>query len=112
MNKDTVAGKAEQMKGQIKQKVGEVLGNERLSNSGVADEVKGAARETWGKTQDAARDVVSSKEDQARMSADDAKARMGAKADEIGSKIATTAQNVKDSLSEKIDDFRRSHDDV
>ena len=48
MNKDQVSGKVEQVVGEVKQSVGEALGNEKLANQGVVDQVKGAAKETWG----------------------------------------------------------------
>ena len=37
--------------------MGETLGNQKLANQGVADQVKGAAKETWGNVKDAARDT-------------------------------------------------------
>ncbi|MHB8388965.1 MAG: CsbD family protein, partial [Acidobacteriaceae bacterium] len=54
MNKDQVEGKTDQVAGKIKQKVGEAVGNDNLANRGVADQVKGAAKETWGNVKDAA----------------------------------------------------------
>ena len=51
MNKDQVSGKVEQAVGKVKQRVGETVGNEKLANQGVADQAKGAARETWGQRQ-------------------------------------------------------------
>jgi uncharacterized protein YjbJ (UPF0337 family) len=54
MNSDQVKGKAEQVVGKIKQGTGEALGNDSLANRGVVDQVKGAARETWGNVKDAA----------------------------------------------------------
>ena len=54
MNKDQVTGKVEQVAGRVKQGVGETLGNQNLANQGVADQVKGAAKETWGNVKDAA----------------------------------------------------------
>ena len=57
MNKDQVAGKVDQVAGKVKQGVGEAVGNDNLANRGVADQVKGAAKETWGNVKDAARDV-------------------------------------------------------
>ncbi len=44
----------EQVAGRVKQGVGETLGNQKLANQGVADQVKGAAKETWGNAKDAA----------------------------------------------------------
>lgn len=55
MDKDQVAGKFDQTIGKAKEKVGEAVGNQKLANQGVADQVKGAAKETWGNMKDAAR---------------------------------------------------------
>src|SRR6202021_3346243 len=54
MNTQKVEGKFDQVAGKIKQSVGEAVGNQKLANSGVADQVKGAAKETWGNAKDAA----------------------------------------------------------
>lgn len=54
MNKDQVAGKVDQVAGKVKQGVGEAVGNDDLANRGVADQVKGAAKETWGNVKDTA----------------------------------------------------------
>jgi uncharacterized protein YjbJ (UPF0337 family) len=48
-NKDEVKGKYEQAKGTIKDKVGELTGNERLEAEGEAQNAAGDAQETWGK---------------------------------------------------------------
>jgi uncharacterized protein YjbJ (UPF0337 family) len=55
MDKDRVSGKLDQAKGKVKQTVGEAVGNSRLANEGVADQVKGSAKDTWGNVKDAAR---------------------------------------------------------
>ena len=46
MNKDQVSGKVDQAVGKVKQNVGEAVGNQNLANKGVADQVKGAVKET------------------------------------------------------------------
>ena len=48
-NKDEVKGKFEQAKGVVKDKVGEVTGNERLEAEGEAERAGGEAREGWAK---------------------------------------------------------------
>ena len=58
MNKEEIGGKAEQVTGKIKEKVGEAIGNQNMANKGVADQVKGAAKETWGKAKDVAAGAV------------------------------------------------------
>jgi uncharacterized protein YjbJ (UPF0337 family) len=52
MNKDQVSGKADQVVGKVKQGIGEAVGNQRLANEGVADQVKGSAKEVWGNAKD------------------------------------------------------------
>lgn len=42
MNRETVEGKFDQLKGKAKQSVGEAVGNSKLANSGAIDQVKGA----------------------------------------------------------------------
>lgn len=54
MNNDQVAGKIDQVTGKVKQHVGEAVGNQDLANRGLAEQVKGAAKETWGNAKDAA----------------------------------------------------------
>lgn len=55
MDKDQVSGKFDQAVGKAKEKVGNAVGDHKLANQGVADQVKGAAKETWGNVKDAAR---------------------------------------------------------
>jgi uncharacterized protein YjbJ (UPF0337 family) len=102
MNKDTVAGKFDQMKGKVKQSVGEAVGNERLADSGAADQVKGAAKETWGQAKDAAHAVA----DDANARAQDRQAETG---HDVREKITSTAQNVKNAVSAKVDEIKREH---
>jgi uncharacterized protein YjbJ (UPF0337 family) len=48
-NKDELRGKAERMKGQVKERVANVTKDERLRDEAAADEAAGAAQETLGK---------------------------------------------------------------
>ena len=41
MNKEEVSGKFDQVAGKVKQKVGETVGNQKLANSGAAEQIKG-----------------------------------------------------------------------
>src|ERR1700723_4216843 len=103
MNKDQVTGKVEQAAGRVKQGVGETLGNQKLANSGVADQVKGAAKETWGNAKDAA--AVANDEARARtdVKTEGYKERGEDAAHNAREKIAATAQHLKDSVNEKLD---------
>lgn len=49
INKDEVKGKWEQTKGTVKDKVGEMTGNDRLEAEGEAQRAGGQAQESWGK---------------------------------------------------------------
>jgi uncharacterized protein YjbJ (UPF0337 family) len=96
MNKDTASGKVDQIKGKVKQSVGEAVGNERLANAGAADQVKGAAKETWGQTKDAA-----------KAAGDDARAKG------IGNKVrqgvVDAAQNIKHAVTRETDKTKHEH---
>lgn len=49
INKDEVKGKYEQAKGTVKDKAGELTGNEQLEAEGEAEHAKGEVQESWGK---------------------------------------------------------------
>jgi uncharacterized protein YjbJ (UPF0337 family) len=49
MNRDELEGKKDQLKGKIKQTTGDLTGNERLHDEGVADEAAGDVQEGFGK---------------------------------------------------------------
>ena len=49
MNRDELEGKADQLKGKVKQGVGDLTDNERLHDEGVADEAAGDVQEGYGK---------------------------------------------------------------
>lgn len=49
MNKDELKGKAEAIKGKMKQAAGDVTDDERLHDEGVADEIAGETQEKLGR---------------------------------------------------------------
>ncbi len=49
MNRDEFDGKAKQVKGKVKQGVGDLTDDEQLRDEGVADEAEGEVQETFGK---------------------------------------------------------------
>lgn len=87
MNKDQVAGKVEHAAGHVKQAVGEAIGNQKLANQGVADQIKGAAKETWGNAKDAADVTATRRQHEAERSANEKRTTAGAKVDELTQKI-------------------------
>ena len=48
VNKDEVKGKWEQVKGSVKDKAGELTGNDRLEAEGEAQNAGGKVQEGWG----------------------------------------------------------------
>jgi len=58
MNKDELDGKAEAMKGRIKQGVGDLTDNEKLHDEGVADEAAGEIKEGVGKARRKVGDAI------------------------------------------------------
>ena len=102
MNKDTVKGQAEQVAGKIKQKFGEAVSNQKIANAGAAEQIKGVARETWGKTKDTANDVANAQRA-------DAQAKGESKAQELRDKVTTKAQNIKNDNSAKLDEVKERH---
>ena len=95
MDKDQVAGKFEQGVGKAKEKLGEAVGNQKLANQGVADQVKGAAKETWGNAKDAARTT----HDRHAAETEDA---ANAKREHFSDKVA----DLKKKANDKIDNFK------
>lgn len=49
MNKDELDGKAEAMKGKIKQATGDLTGDQNLHDEGVADEAAGKTQDAIGR---------------------------------------------------------------
>ena len=49
MNRDELEGKAKEIKGRVKQGVGDLADDERLKDEGVADEAEGEVQEGFGR---------------------------------------------------------------
>jgi uncharacterized protein YjbJ (UPF0337 family) len=107
MNKDQVTGKVEQAAGRVKQGVGEAVGNQKLANQGVADQVKGAAKETWGNVKDSASEATATAKTHAR----ETEGRAHEKNSGLRDKVTTAAQNVKHTIADKLDNFNKSQEE-
>lgn len=88
MNKENLEGKFDQIAGAVKQKTGEALNDQSLANSGVADQVKGHAKEAYGNAKDVAEENRADRADNAR------------------DRVVDTAQNVKNNVNAKLDEMR------
>lgn len=58
MNKDELDGKVDQIKGRVKQGVGDATGDVRLKDEGVADEASGEVQEGFGKARRKVGDAI------------------------------------------------------
>ena len=58
MDKDRLAGAAEQAKGSLKEAIGKVTGNAEVQAEGAAEKATGKARNTAGGAKDAGRDLA------------------------------------------------------
>jgi len=58
MDKDRVAGSANQAKGAVKEAVGSVTGDAKLKAEGAADKTKGKIQNAVGGVKDAVRDAT------------------------------------------------------
>ncbi len=60
MNDSKAEGFFDEVKGKVKQAVGNTFGDQKMANSGATDEVKGHAEQTWGNVKDTASNIGSS----------------------------------------------------
>ena len=95
MDKDRVSGKLDQAIGKAKERVGEAVGNDRLANEGIAKQIKGAAKETWGNAKDAARETHD-------RHAAEAEADANTERERVSDKVTEMKNRAKD----KIEDFK------
>jgi uncharacterized protein YjbJ (UPF0337 family) len=58
MDKDRIAGAAQNIKGKIKETAGKALGDSKLESEGKADKVAGKIRNTVGGIKDAVREAA------------------------------------------------------
>jgi uncharacterized protein YjbJ (UPF0337 family) len=58
MNKDELDGKADALKGRVKQGVGDLTDNDRLRDEGAADEAAGNIKEGFGKARRKVGDAI------------------------------------------------------
>jgi uncharacterized protein YjbJ (UPF0337 family) len=109
MNTDKAEGKFDQVAGKVKQRVGEAIGNQKLANAGAAEQVKGAAKETWGHAKDAANAMNKDSQAKAQVKAESLKARAEEKAHDVREKITSSAQNVRSAVNQKLDNIKHEH---
>jgi len=58
MNDDQVKGRADQVKGTIKEKTGQVTGNRDLEDEGTADKASGKVQSGYGDAKEKVKDAI------------------------------------------------------
>ncbi len=58
MNKDQVQGRAEDVKGKVKEAVGKAVGNEKLKTEGQLDQAAGKTQAKVGDAKEKVKDVI------------------------------------------------------
>ncbi len=103
MTRDQVAGKVEHAMGHVRQAIGEVIGSQKLANQGLADQVKGAARETWGNVKDTATASADRHEREAQQNANAVRSNISTRIDEFQNKLneKIDAHKTKERLRER-----------
>jgi uncharacterized protein YjbJ (UPF0337 family) len=57
-NKDEIKGKGKRIKGRVKDKVGEMIGNRELEAEGEAERIEGTVQEGYGRVRRKANEVL------------------------------------------------------
>lgn len=109
MNTDIISGKVDQLKGHVKQSIGEATNNDKLANSGVADQVKGHAKEAWGATKDAASSVSTDAKIRAEREHEYAKANGKDTTHNVREGVVSTAESVKNFVTGHADHVKHDH---
>jgi uncharacterized protein YjbJ (UPF0337 family) len=60
MNQNHIKGTAEQVKGKLKEGLGDLTGNDRLKQEGQVDQIKGQAHKVVGNVKDAGSGLIDS----------------------------------------------------
>jgi uncharacterized protein YjbJ (UPF0337 family) len=60
LDSDTVQGDSKQVTGTIKEKGGQLFGNQKLEDKGRAERENGQVESAWGKFKDSVRDIATS----------------------------------------------------
>lgn len=107
MNKSHVTGGIDQAVGKIKEAAGNATGDQKLANEGAAQQIKGAAKETWGNVKDSANEASATA--WSRMSRSESQASV--KGQELRDKVTTAVENVKHTIAEKLDNFNKKQED-
>ena len=109
MNDSKAEGTFDQVKGKIKQGIGETFNDQSLANEGAADQVKGHAKETWGSVKDTAHDLTHSNSATAERT--DAKLEAEHDAHATRNSVTGAFEHAKDSIQHGLDHLTHKAND-
>ncbi len=102
MNESNTEGKFDQMKGKVKQTLGETFNDQSLANEGAADQVKGHAKEAWGNVKDTANKVGTDNAAETRTEGRE-------EGHDFRTSVANAAESVKDSINRGLHNVESEH---
>ena len=94
-SESTLKGKVNEVAGKIKQGAGEALNNQKLADSGAAQQIKGHAQQAWGSVQEAAHDTEERNRPGFEKTAHD-----------VREKLTSAAAHVKESIKHEADSYK------
>lgn len=112
MNKHTVSGKIDQTAGRIKEKVGDVIGNQKLANAGIAEQIKGIAKQTYGNVQDTAKATARHAQVHLQSHKDDLRRYSNEKSKELREGIRETAESLQKKVNNTLDNFQEKQKEL
>lgn len=113
MNTDEIKGKLQNAFGKTERAVGGAIGSHNLQNAGAEDQMKGAAKETWGNAKDAVSEAHTTATSNATTTPDSAAYNAGrteghvqAGDESLRDKIVNGSERFKENFNEKVDHLK------
>ena len=115
MNMDELKGKVQSGFGKAESAIGGAIGSEGLKDAGAEDQLKGAAKETWGGAKDAVQTTADTATDKASAARDSANFEAGKAQGHVESgnatfrdKVVAGANDLKNSFNDKVDEYKEN----
>ena len=113
MNMDEFKGKIQSGFGKTESAIGGAIGSEHLKDAGAEDQLKGAAKDTWGGAKDAVHSTAdtvsqntSSVRDDANYEAGKAQGHVESGTGTFRDKVVAGANDLKNSFNDKVDEYK------
>lgn len=109
MNTDEIKGKLQNAFGKTERAVGGAIGSQNLQNAGAEDQMKGAAKETWGNAKDAVSEAhtnATTTPDSSAYNAGHTEGHVEAGGESLRDKIVNGSERFKENFNEKVDHLK------